>query len=205
MTTGSKKISIDKLPVGYRFNPSDEDLVHCLSRKLHNIEEEFCIIPEFDIYKLPPWDLISEFNSKFRGILPFYILAQSNVITFQVFSFSGSLISFCALPSVCVELSDLASDGGECMFYYCRGDLNGKRNNRRTKDGFWKVTGEGRKPQESDQIKWLKRILVYHIGKQKSADKTDWAMHEYQIISNQVCSSCLALIPVICQLCLSCT
>lgn len=62
-----------KLPVGYRLNPSDEVLVNYhLKRKLQNIQEEYCVIPEFDIYKLPPWDLITKFNGKFqrRLLLP---------------------------------------------------------------------------------------------------------------------------------------
>ncbi|XP_031391002.1 NAC domain-containing protein 66-like isoform X2 [Punica granatum] len=145
MATASKMISMKKLPVGYRLNPSDEDLVnHHLRRKLRNVLEEYCLIPEFDIYKLPPWDLITKFN----------------------------------------ELSDLASDGGDCFFYHRRNNPNGKRKNRRTDGGFWKVTGEGRKPKKTDRTKWLKRILVYHLGKQKNAEKTPWAMHEYEDTSD---------------------
>lgn len=75
MATGDKRISMKKVKVGYRLNPSDEDLVnHHLTRKLRNILEEYCLIPEFDIYKLPPWDLISKFNGKFEHklLLPIY-------------------------------------------------------------------------------------------------------------------------------------
>ncbi|KAK4741184.1 hypothetical protein SAY87_024772 [Trapa incisa] len=145
MASDEKLISMKKLPVGWRLNPSDEDLVnHHLKRKLQDIQEDYCLIPEFDIYKLPPWDLITKFK----------------------------------------DLSDLSSDGRECYFFYRRDKPNGKRQNRRTKEGYWKVTGEGRKPRDTDQIKWLKRILVFHIGKQKSSDKSAWVMHEWENISD---------------------
>ncbi|KAK4788608.1 hypothetical protein SAY86_019927 [Trapa natans] len=147
MALDEKMISMKKLPVGWRLNPSDEDLVnHHLKRKLQDIQEDYCLIPEFDIYKLPPWDLITKFK----------------------------------------DLSDLSSDGRECYFFYRRDKPNGKRQNRRTKEGYWKVTGEGRKPRDTDQMKWLKRILVFHIGKQKSSDKSAWVMHEWENISDTV-------------------
>ncbi|KAK4792135.1 hypothetical protein SAY86_022570 [Trapa natans] len=147
MATGEKSFSMKKLPVGYRLNPTDEDLVnHHLKRKLQGTHEKYCLIPEYDIYELPPWDLISVYNA----------------------------------------LSDLESDGRECFFFYRRAKTNGNRHNRRTKEGYWKVTGEGRKPRDTDQIKWLRRILVFYTGKQKSPDKTktDWVMHEWENISN---------------------
>ncbi|KAK4788641.1 hypothetical protein SAY86_019960 [Trapa natans] len=144
---GEKMVSLKKLPMGYRLNPSDEDLVnHHLKRKLQDIHEDYCLIPEFDIYKLPPWDLITKFN----------------------------------------DLSDLASDGMECYFFYRRSRPNGNRNSRKTKEGYWQVTGRGRKPQDTDQIKWLKRNLVFKRISGKSYVKSDWAMHEWEIISDKV-------------------
>ncbi|KAK4741183.1 hypothetical protein SAY87_024771 [Trapa incisa] len=143
---GEKMVSLKKLPMGYRLNPSDEDLVnHHLKRKLQDIHEDYCLIPEFDIYKLPPWDLITKFN----------------------------------------DLSDLASDGMECYFFYRRSRPNGNRNSRKTKEGYWQVTGRGRKPQDTDQIKWLKRNLVFKRISGKSYVKSDWAMHEWEIISDK--------------------
>lgn len=46
------------LPPGFRFHPTDEELVaYYLDRKItgHTIELE--IIPEVDLYKCEPWDL----------------------------------------------------------------------------------------------------------------------------------------------------
>lgn len=76
-------ISIKKLLKGFS-NPSDEVLVNYhLKRKLLNIEEEYCLIPEFDIYKLTPWDLITKYNGKFQSTFLLSVLAQAKLITFQ--------------------------------------------------------------------------------------------------------------------------
>lgn len=46
------------LPPGFRFHPTDEELVnYYLKRKIHGLEIELDIIPEVDLYKCEPWDL----------------------------------------------------------------------------------------------------------------------------------------------------
>lgn len=46
------------LPPGFRFHPSDEELVgYYLKRKVHGRKIELDIIPEVDLYKFEPWDL----------------------------------------------------------------------------------------------------------------------------------------------------
>ncbi|XP_051136759.1 NAC domain-containing protein 54-like [Andrographis paniculata] len=46
------------LPPGFRFHPTDEELVnYYLKRKIHGHEIELDIIPEVDLYKCEPWDL----------------------------------------------------------------------------------------------------------------------------------------------------
>jgi len=46
------------LPPGFRFHPSDEELVgYYLKRKVHGRKIELDIIPEVDLYKCEPWDL----------------------------------------------------------------------------------------------------------------------------------------------------
>lgn len=47
-----------ELPPGFRFHPTDEELVdYYLKRKIKGLEIELDIIPEVDLYKLEPWQL----------------------------------------------------------------------------------------------------------------------------------------------------
>ena len=46
------------LPPGFRFHPTDEELVaYYLRRKINAHKIELEIIPEVDLYKCEPWDL----------------------------------------------------------------------------------------------------------------------------------------------------
>ncbi|KAI3724146.1 hypothetical protein L2E82_35914 [Cichorium intybus] len=46
------------LPPGFRFHPTDEELVnYYLKRKIHGQEIELDINPEVDLYKCEPWEL----------------------------------------------------------------------------------------------------------------------------------------------------
>lgn len=46
------------LPPGFRFHPTDEELVnYYLKRKISGQEIELDIIPEVDLYKCEPWEL----------------------------------------------------------------------------------------------------------------------------------------------------
>lgn len=46
------------LPPGFRFHPTDEELIlHYLRKKVASIPLPVSIIAEVDIYKLDPWEL----------------------------------------------------------------------------------------------------------------------------------------------------
>lgn len=59
---------MDHLPVGYRFHPTDEELLwHYLWRKNLGEDQPFCVIPEVDLCSWEPEDL----RGKFLGELCF--------------------------------------------------------------------------------------------------------------------------------------
>lgn len=46
------------LPPGFRFHPTDEELVgYYLKRKVEGLEIELDVIPIIDFYKFDPWEL----------------------------------------------------------------------------------------------------------------------------------------------------
>ncbi|KAJ9546203.1 hypothetical protein OSB04_025910 [Centaurea solstitialis] len=52
------EVSVNPLPVGYRFRPTDEELVnHFLRLKINGADSEVSCIREVDICKNEPWDL----------------------------------------------------------------------------------------------------------------------------------------------------
>lgn len=55
---GKKSMAPVGLPPGFRFHPTDEELVnYYLKRKISGQEIELDIIPEVDLYKCEPWEL----------------------------------------------------------------------------------------------------------------------------------------------------
>lgn len=52
------------LPPGFRFHPTDEELVaYYLKRKVNGRAIDFDIIAEVDLYKCEPWDLPGEYST----------------------------------------------------------------------------------------------------------------------------------------------
>ena len=68
-------IPLESLPLGFRFRPTDEELVnHYLKRKITGeIRSEREVIPEIDVCKCEPWDLPGS-NSLLFVFRRFFIL-----------------------------------------------------------------------------------------------------------------------------------
>ena len=54
---------LETLPAGFRFHPTDEELVdHYLKLKILGMNSHVDIIPEVDVCKWEPWDLPGKLN-----------------------------------------------------------------------------------------------------------------------------------------------
>ena len=67
------------LPPGFRFHPTDEELIiYYLKRKINGRQIELEIIPEVDLYKCEPWDLPGMYIS-ILGFISLFILTLDKV------------------------------------------------------------------------------------------------------------------------------
>ncbi|KAL9462495.1 hypothetical protein AB3S75_000491 [Citrus x aurantiifolia] len=128
--------------VGFRFKPTNEEIISLLKKK--RLDPGFSVhtIKEIDFYSFDPWDLPR--HSEIQG-------------------------------------------EEEVWYYYCERYYKyakSKRAHRRTKSGYWKVTGTGSdiKRKNSTAIIGTKKILPFcprHSASKKA--KTEWVMHEISI------------------------
>ncbi|KAK0583171.1 hypothetical protein LWI29_034244 [Acer saccharum] len=125
--------------VGYRFHPSDEEIVsYYLARKLRGLAFSVNVINEVDINKFEPWDL------------PDFAEIQSDDPVWYFFT----------------KLDYM--------------DAKRKRINRKTKAGFWKVTGRDRLVKDKrSRVIGYKKTLVFHLGRTPDGIGTHWVMQEF--------------------------
>lgn len=61
--------SLESMPVGFRFKPTDEELInHFLKGKIRGRKDNDMVIPEIDVCKFEPWDLpgSSPYDHRYR-------------------------------------------------------------------------------------------------------------------------------------------
>ncbi|MBA0651208.1 hypothetical protein Goklo_018561 [Gossypium klotzschianum] len=162
------------LPPGFRFHPTDEELVnYYLKRKINGQEIELDIIPEVDLYKCEPWELAEVRFSFLKHDLIFPCLNYDE----KKVNFSLNLVH--RMP----EKSILPSRDPEWYFFGPRDRKypNGFRTNRATRAGYWKSTGKDRRVASQNRAIGMKKTLVYYRGRAPQGIRTDWVMHEYRL------------------------
>lgn len=74
-------LPLSSLPVGYRFRPTDEELVsHYLKNKINGKEDIVSDIGEVDLCKKEPWDLPGNQPILFGGFVQCSILMNLNTL-----------------------------------------------------------------------------------------------------------------------------
>lgn len=184
-------IALASLPLGFRFHPTDEELVnHYLKRKITGrIKSETQVIPEIDVCKCEPWDL-------------------PGASRFPLFLFGSNGNFFCRKKLILVAGKSLIRSNDPEWFFFAPKDRkypNGHRSNRATEAGYWKATGKDRVIRSKSSaakstIIGMKKTLVFHRGRAPKGVRTNWIMHEYRTTEHefqsgdQVCTSAFAVI-----------
>lgn len=175
-------LSLESLPFGCRFHPTDQELVdHYLTRKIDgNLPEKDEVIAEVDVCKCEPWDL--------PGRICFWLRISFGYLCVLVGSGSGSCFICLIHFGVSFSFADKAvikSVDPEWFFFSPRDQKypNGHRSNRATEAGYWKATGKDRKIKgQPPQLKLIgmKKTLVFYQGRAPKGVRTNWIIHEYR-------------------------
>lgn len=165
------------LPPGFRFHPTDEELItHYLYKKVLDVCFSCRAIGDVDLNKNEPWELPCRFSN-----FCFYEFA------FEFFNFS---LEDLILPCLFVFFSwgclvvGKAKMGEKEWYFFCMRDRKyptGLRTNRATVSGYWKATGKDKEIYRGKSLVGMKKTLVFYRGRAPKGEKSSWVMHEYRL------------------------
>lgn len=160
------------LPPGFRFYPTDEELlVQYLCRKVAGQHFSLQIIADIDLYKFDPWVLPSKISPQILSLpCTTDFIGRNWILVLKILPnsvFTGKAIF------------------GEKEWYFFsprdRKYPNGSRPNRVAGTGYWKATGTDKIITTEGRKVGIKKALVFYVGKAPKGTKTNWIMHEYRL------------------------
>ncbi|KAK4416707.1 NAC domain-containing protein 82 [Sesamum alatum] len=96
----------------------------------------------------------------------------------------------------CLKSKDLE------WFFFCPREkkyASGVRVKRATENGYWKTTGKDRPISYNDKTVGSVKTLVFHLGHAPQGERTDWVIHEYRILDDQLAAAGVQDTYVLCK------
>ncbi|XP_022896423.1 NAC domain-containing protein 82-like isoform X2 [Olea europaea var. sylvestris] len=87
-------------------------------------------------------------------------------------------------------------------FFFCPREKKyacGVRMKRATENGYWKTTGKDRPVRYNENVVGMVRTLVFHLGHAPQGRRTNWVIHEYRILDEQLSAAGLQDLYVLCK------
>ncbi|GFY87985.1 vascular related NAC-domain protein 1 [Actinidia rufa] len=143
------------VPPGFRFHPTDEELVgYYLRKKVASQKIDLDVIRDIDLYRIEPWDIQ------------------------EVSDVDGELQRD-------AELVMKSKTSGISSATRTRNIRRGRGPTERLWRGFWKATGRDKAVYDKSKLIGMRKTLVFYKGRAPNGQKTDWIMHEYRLESEE--------------------
>lgn len=173
------------LPIGFRFRPTDEELLlHYLRRKALACPLPAGVIPDADLARLHPWDLLP---AAAPGRYPVSLSHACRVALPLVCSIRVPYLPDESAPSNSNETAGAADVDGERFFFHRPGTRCWRKGGgaaRAAGTGVWRPSGKETlvvSPRCKRPV-GTKRTLVFCPRRGRGGARTDWAMHEYRLL-----------------------
>ncbi|KAK4375529.1 hypothetical protein RND71_006206 [Anisodus tanguticus] len=143
----------ENLPPGFRFHPSDEELItYYLSNKVSDFNFTARAIADVDLNKSEPWDV--------PGTLPISSLDSDKSICRKRQWEKRNGISLALKIASTQRAFELTSNRSRLL---------------------WKTTDKDKEIYRGGVLVGMKKTLVFYRGRASKGEKTNWVMHEYRL------------------------
>lgn len=173
---GSTMNTFSRVPPGFRFHPTDEELVdYYLRKKITSRRIDLDVIKDVDLYKIEPWDLQGTSSSTFSRLNITFWIKRKWIVNYMQ----------CKIWS---ELCRIGAEDQNEWYFFSHKDKKyptGTRTNRATTAGFWKATGRDKAIYSKRDLIGMRKTLVFYKGRAPNGQKSDWIMHEYRLETDE--------------------